>query len=159
MQNILQKSSRLETLQVLLIGNNPIEMGIILDKLNKIRGKKVSTEIAFDLKTINERLAHFKPTFILIDDNIGKLELTQIVTFFCANNRTKNVPITVLKNSNYQESFVSFCNLDYVLKQNWNAESVLIALKNSVKFRRAQTALLKTFNGRRRSRIRLGVRN
>jgi hypothetical protein len=150
MTNILPKSSRLEDLKVLLIGNNPIEMGGILDKLNSIRTKKIITEIAFDLKTISERLAHFKPGYILIDDNIGKLELTQIVTSFCASNRTKNVPITVLKNSNYHESFVSFCNLDYVLKQNWNAESLLIAIKNSLKFRRTQIALLKAYNNRRR---------
>jgi PleD family two-component response regulator len=155
MQNILQKTSRIEDLKVLLIGNNPMEMGNILDKLNRIRSKKIITEIAFDLKTITERLAHFRPSCILIDDNIGKLELTQIVTSFCSSNRTKNVPITVLKNSNYQESFVSFCNLDYVLKQNWSAESLLIALKNSLKFRRTQISLLKAYNNRRRMLLKL----
>lgn len=155
MKNILQKNAVTEVLNVLLIGNNPIEMGGILDKINRVRSKKIVTEIAFDLKTITERLAHFKPGYILIDDNIGKLELTQIVTTFCSNNRTKNIPITVLKNSNYHESFVSFCNLDYVLKQGWNAESLLISLKNSLKFKRTQLFFLNAYNNRKRPLLKL----
>jgi hypothetical protein len=150
MKNILQETSTNEALNVLLVGNNPIEMGGILDKLNRIRTKKIVTEIAFDLKTISERLAHFKPSYILIDDNIGKLELTQVVTTLSAGNRTKNIPITVLKNSNYHESFVSFCNLDYVLKQNWNAESLFIVIKNSLKLRRTQVLFMKASNNHRR---------
>jgi hypothetical protein len=155
MKNIVQKTATTEALNVLLIGNNPIEMGGILDKLNRIRSKKIVTEIAFDLKTIMERLAHFKPNYILIDDNIGKLELTQIVTTFCSNNRTKNIPMTVLKNSNYHESFISFCNLDYVLKQGWNAESLFISLKNSLKFKRTQLFFVNTYNNRKRSLLKL----
>jgi hypothetical protein len=157
MKNILQKSAATDSLNVLLIGNNPMEMGTLLDKINAVRSKKIVTEIAFDLKTIAERLAHFKPNYILIDDNIGKLELTQIVTTFCSNNRTKNIPITVLKNSNYQESFVSFCNLDYVLKQGWKVESLFISLKNSLKLKRTQLFFINTYNNRKRPLLKLSM--
>jgi hypothetical protein len=155
MNNTLQKTSTIEALNLLLIGNNPIEMGALLDKVNRLRSTKIVTEIAFDLKTITERLAHFKPNYILIDDNIGKLELTQIVATFCSNNRTKNIPMTVLKNSNYHESFISFCNLDYVLKQGWNAESLFISLKNSLKFKRTQLFFVNTYNNRKRPLLKL----
>ena len=75
----LQKRQALEPLHVLLIGNNPIDMGKILDKLHQVRSQKMDTEIAFDLKSILERLVRFRPNFILIDDNIGKRELLETV--------------------------------------------------------------------------------
>ena len=40
-----------ESLNVLLIGNNPMEMGLILDKLSNISFFKVIPEIAFDLSS------------------------------------------------------------------------------------------------------------
>ena len=39
-----------EPLNVLLIGNNPIEMGNVMDKIKQMRGRIVNTEIAFDTK-------------------------------------------------------------------------------------------------------------
>ena len=64
-----------DSLNVLLIGNNPMELGTVLDKLKEVRAQKIITEIAFDLRSILERLMRFNPNFIFIDDNIGRLEL------------------------------------------------------------------------------------
>jgi hypothetical protein len=135
-------------LHVLLIGNNPIDMGRTLEKVNQIRGRRIITEIAFDLKSILERLVRFSPNFILIDDNIGKSELTQTVNTLLNSRKTKNVPITVLKNSNYQESSGSTGVWDYMLKQNLTAESLYHALRNSLKFRRTQQFLYKAYQKR-----------
>jgi hypothetical protein len=137
MENIRNLSSR-NTLNVLLIGNNPMDMGKIIDKLNRVRNNKVVTEIAFDFKSIVERLLHFKPNYILIDDNIGMQELNLTVEALCSNRKTKDVPIAILKNSNYDIGFVSSCVLDYVLKQNWSPESLFIGLKNTIKYRKTQ---------------------
>ncbi len=90
----LQKAG---TLHVLLVGNNPIELGSILEKLNAVRHERIITEIAFDVKSILERLIRFRPNFILIDDNIGKIELLETVNSLSQNKRTKNIPITVLR--------------------------------------------------------------
>jgi CheY-like chemotaxis protein len=78
-----------------------MDMGGVLEKLNKVRGQRIVTEIAFDVKSILERLLRFKPNFILIDDNIGRNELMETVNTLSANRNTKDIPITVLKNSNY----------------------------------------------------------
>lgn len=134
----MKTTTKTEVLNVLLIGNNPIDMGVILDKLNSIRNKNVVTEIAFDYKTVSDRIVHFTPSCILIDDNIGKAEMALIADCLIATRKTKDVPITVLKNSNYAEVFVSAFKLDYVLKQNWSIDSMLIALKNSPKFLKTQ---------------------
>ena len=130
-------------LNLLLVGNNPIEMGSIIEKLHEVQlpDNKIVIEIAFDLKSISERLAKFKPSFIIIDDNISKAELSDIVTSLSQSRKTKDIPITVLKNSNYEESHVAASVVDYVLKQNFNATSLMNTFKNSLKFKRTRLYL------------------
>jgi hypothetical protein len=135
---------------VLLIGNNPIELGTVLDKLSKVRTRKIVTEIAFDLQSIVSRLMRFKPNFILIDDNIGKSELKETLNKLSSSRRTKDVPITVLKNSNYEESLADTSILDYLLKQNLSTEALYNTLKNSLRFKKTQLYLNKAY-GKRKS--------
>jgi CheY-like chemotaxis protein len=146
-----------EPLNVLLIGNNPIDMGKTLEKLNQIKGRKIITEIAFDLKSIVERLIRFNPNYILIDDNIGKTELDLTVDTLSRTRKTKNIPITVLKNSNYQESSSSSSSgaLDYLLKQNFSSESLYMAIRNSLKFRRTQLYLYRAYRKRKGQLLRM----
>jgi CheY-like chemotaxis protein len=143
----LTKSS--EPLNVLLIGNNPIDLTKTLEKLNQIHGRRIITEIAFDLRSIVERLLKFNPNYILIDDNIGKTELTQTINTLSKSRKTKDVPITVLKNSNYHESSTAGI-LDYVLKQHFSADSFYSMLRNSLKFKRTQLFLYKAYQKRKR---------
>src|SRR5690606_32201798 len=89
-----------ERLNLLLIGNNPIEMGYVIEKIQEVQlpESKIAIEIAFDLKTLLERLSNFKPAFVIIDDNIGKAELLEMVLTLSQNRKTKDIPVTVLKN-------------------------------------------------------------
>src|SRR5688572_19312830 len=111
MKPIIQNSN---SLNVLLIGNNPMEMGNVLEKLNQVRTQKIITEIAFDFKSILHRLINFNPNFIFIDDNIGRIELQLTIKQLASNRKTKDIPITILKSSNYQEAFGSSNILDYL---------------------------------------------
>ena len=149
METKIQLEKRSEPLNVLLVGNNPIDLTRTLEKLNQIHGRRIITEIAFDLRSIVERLMKFKPNFILIDDNIGQSEMTQAIHTLSKSRKTKDVPITVLKNSNYRESSTTGI-LDYVLKQNFSAESFYSILRNSLKFRRTQLYLLNAYNKRKK---------
>ncbi len=145
-----------EALRVLLVGNNPIEIGSILDKLNDISILKVIPEIAFDISSALQRLRHFQPNFILIDDNLDREKLFETVHRFSLNRKTKDVPIAILKNSNYKETVPSASVLDYILKQNLSPIILYNALQNSEKFRRTQISLYQTY--RRRKRTLLGYR-
>lgn len=149
METKIQLTKSSEPLHVLLIGNNPIDLTKTLEKLNQIHGRRIITEIAFDLRSIVERLIKFNPNYILIDDNIGKSELTQAINTLSKRRNTKDVPITVLKNSNYRESSTSGI-LDYVLKQNFSAESFYSMLRNSLKFKRTQLFLYNAYQSRKR---------
>jgi hypothetical protein len=147
-------ASLAEELNVLVVGNNPIELGRVFDSLNEIPGKRIITEIAFDLKTIIERLGKFTPNFILIDDNVGKSELSKSVQALVRFRKTKSIPITVLKNSNYHEA-ISSGVLNYVLKANLTGDSLYKALKNSIKFRQTQRYLHKAYRKRKGQLARL----
>ena len=149
METKVQLAKSSEPLNVLLIGNNPIDLTRTLEKIQQMHGRRIITEIAFDLRSILERLMKFNPNYILIDDNIGKSELTQTIHTLSKSRKTKNVPITVLKNSNYRESATTGI-LDYVLKQNFTAESFYNILRNSLKFRRTQLYLYKAYQKRKR---------
>ena len=149
METNLQNTKALDPINILLIGNNPIEMGSVLEKLKQVRGQRIITEIAFDLKSILQRLIRFNPNFIFIDDNIGKNELMETVKSLSSNKKTKDVPITVLKNSNYQESLASSSILDYLLKQNLSPEDLYKTVKNSLRFRRTQLYLYQAYKKRK----------
>ncbi|WP_133259522.1 hypothetical protein [Pseudochryseolinea flava] len=155
METVLQNAEVKEQVNVLLIGNNPIEMGRVLDNLHKIRGHKITTESAFDLKSIMERLLRFRPNFILIDDNIGKHELLAAVESLSHNKKTRDVPITVLKNSNYKEAMGSSSILDYLLKQNLSPEALYNTLKNSLKLRRTQLYLYQAYKKRKQQLLKV----
>ncbi len=147
-------ASLLEELHVLVVGNNPTELGRVFDSLNRIPGKRIITEIAFDLRTIADRLARFTPNFILIDDNIGKSELKNSVRALMRYRKTKEIPITVLKNSNYQEAIDSGV-LNYILKEHLTGESLYNAFKNSVKFRQTHQYLYSAYKKRKGQLARL----
>lgn len=137
-----------EEMSVLMIGNNPIELTRILNHLKSITGRKVITEIAFDLKSGLERLAKFSPNFIILDDNLGRIELTNAIGSLSHLRKTKHIPVTVLKNSNYHEAFGGVA-MNYVLKENLSGESLYAAIRSSMISSRAQLYLKKVYRERK----------
>ncbi|MFD1002341.1 hypothetical protein ACFQ21_23650 [Ohtaekwangia kribbensis] len=142
-------TSTSEPMHVLLVGNNPIELSAVLKKLQDVRGFKIVTEIAFDVKSIMERLIRFNPNFILIDDNLGKTELKETINTLSSNAKTKDIPITVLKNSNYHESLTANSILDFLLKKNLSSDAIYNTLKNSLRFKRTQLYLYQVYQKRK----------
>ncbi len=144
-----------QTTNILLVGNNPIELSAVLNTIKGLPHRLINTETAFDLASIWKRLLKFKPHYILIDDNIGYHELTQAVSVLSSNPKTRDIPITVLKNSNYSESAFTNDIADYLLKQNLTSTSILIVLKNSLKFKRMRQLLMKAYTKRKRELLKL----
>lgn len=141
-------------LNVLIVGNNPIDLNRTFESLKKIRNHHVITEIAFDVASLFERLAHFRPHFILVDDNLGRHELQATVQALLANKSTKNVPITVLKNSNYHEAMNTGV-MNYVLKDTMTGDSLYTAFVNSIKFKRTQFYLQQAYRKRKGQLLRI----
>lgn len=149
----METGSQHQVLKLLVVGNNPIELSNILDKIEKIeRAKEV--KIAFDFQSILDRLHNFKPDFILIDDNIGRVELRHVVDEMLSERRTKNIPIMVLKNSNYHEA-IGTGVMDFILKENLSPESIYRALRNTLKIRKTQLYLYNSYKKRKGQLMRL----
>jgi CheY-like chemotaxis protein len=149
METPLQADPASDSVNILLIGNNPIEMSSMLHTIAKVPGRRIITEIAFDVRSSLERLIKFQPNFILIDDNLGRRELSETVDSLSHNSKTKDIPITVLKNSNYEEAIVSADIMDYLLKRNLTADSLYNTIKNTLKFRRTRQYLMDAYNKRK----------
>ncbi len=124
-------------------------MSEMLATIAKLPGRRIITEIAFNLETSLARLVNFTPNFILIDDNIGRTELDHTVSSLTSNSQTCNIPITVLKNSNYVEAIASANVMDYLLKGGLTAESLYSTIKNTLKFRRTRQYILEAYNKRK----------
>lgn len=137
-----------ETLKVLAVGNNPIELTFVFNHLRRIGGKATQAEIAFDQNSLFERLKSFTPDYILLDDNIGRVHLGAIVRALLNTRKTKNIPITILKNSNYTEA-INTGVMNYVLKENVTGDSLYRVLKNSLKIKRTQEYLKQAYSKRK----------
>src|SRR5689334_10232969 len=92
-----------QTIKIMVVGNNPIELSKMLTRIQRINDKKVVVEIAFDQQSALQRLSSFKPDAILLDDNIGRQELKNIIDLLHQERQTRDIPITIIKNSNYSE--------------------------------------------------------
>jgi hypothetical protein len=150
MSTRVEPAHLMESINVLLVGNNPIELSAMLNKIAHTSSSTIHTETAFDARSLLARLVRFRANFILIDDNIGTEELNETVNALANNRRTKNVLITILKNSNYTETITSTRILDYILKKSLTAEILYISIRNSIKTKRAQLNLAKAYNKRKK---------
>ena len=145
MSNIVKSEAQLN---VLLVGNNPIDLSRTEAGLGQIQNHRVNIETAFDLTSILERLSRFRPNFILLDDNLGATGLRLIVDALQTHRKTKNIPVTVLKNSNYIDT-INTGVMNYVLKQSISGDVLYTAFVNSLKFKRTQQYLQQAYNKRR----------
>ena len=144
----------MEEINVLVVGNNPIELGHLNDNLKSVPDKKIVTAIAFDLRGIFERLASFRPTYILIDDNIGSPEVRNAVKALHRLRKTREIPITILKTSNYHDT-VTTGVMNYVMKHDLTGISLYNELRNSLKLKETQQFLYNAWRKRKRQMLRL----
>jgi len=110
--------------------------------------------MAFDLKSGLQRLAKFNAHFIILDDNLGRHELTHAVGSLSHYKKTKNVPVAVLKNSNYQEAFGGVA-MNYILKGDLSEKALYAAFRSSLISARAQSYLKEVYRKRRGQLMRL----
>jgi CheY-like chemotaxis protein len=150
MEISINKGIKKKTLQILLVGNNPIELSSLLNQVKDINQYVIQTELAFDVRSLLDRLKKFKPDFILIDDNIGAKELTETTSYLQTDKKTREIPVTVLKNSNYAESVPSDLVIDYLLKKSLTPERLYQNIINTFRIKQAQKFLKLAYLKRKR---------
>jgi hypothetical protein len=132
-----------ESINVYLIGNNPIELSSIYEKLKAIKNRTFKTEIGFELKGLVNKIRKFSPSCILIDDNLERLHIKKLLKGLSGNSKTRDIPITVIKNSNYKEGFGDV--QDYVLKDSLTSESLFLSINNSIRLSHMRGFILKRY--------------
>jgi DNA-binding NarL/FixJ family response regulator len=147
----MNEANRHSSWRVLLIGNNPIELSQVCYSLQEIPYKRILTELAFDLTSTLQRLNHFEPQHILIDDNMGCREMHKLVQHI--QRLAGDVPITVVKNSNYQETIGSGV-MNFVLKSQLSGEKLYREMINANHFRLMQQHWVRSYGRTRRRPLR-----
>jgi CheY-like chemotaxis protein len=143
----MMETKEKRAVRVLVVGNNPIDLSGVSGQL-ALRRQTIETEIAFDTRSLLDRLQRFVPDYIVLDDNLGRDVLKETVSLLAKDRRTRGAPITVLKNSNYIETLGSGA-LNFVLKKNLTGEGLYRELLHSLKFRKTQQFLAEAYRKRK----------
>ena len=148
MNTVIQQRAKIRNMKVLLIGNNPIDLSAIYEILNSIKKIRFIPEIAFDKKDLFSKARNIKPECILIDDNMDQDELRMMLKKFRNDNKTKNIPIAIIKNNNSGHSLLEGVE-EFILKQNINSENISRCIANSLRFHKTQEYLRNTYRKRK----------
>ncbi len=132
---------------VLLVGNNPIEMSIIYEKLYALKDKIKHIEIAFSQEDMMRKINSMHPNCILLDDNVGLNPLKAIINSI--NELSKEaISITLLKSHNYQE--LTSGVQESLMKDGLDGTRIYNALRNALRFKKTQQFFrIKYYSGRR----------
>lgn len=127
------------TVDFLLVGNNPIEMSEIYDRLHNYRRGILNASITFELKGLLNKIIKLKPKSVLIDEGYKKEELQKVIAALMSHAKTKHIPITLIKHSNFSKKNLGVD--DYVLGSALTAEYLLASIKHSPRFKETSTYL------------------
>lgn len=132
-------NNNIEPINVFLIGNNPIELSNIYEKLKEIRNKTYQTEIGFELRGLFKKIMKFNPACILIDDNVERSYMKKLTLKLASNRHTKDIPITILKNSN-RDSYITNAE-EFLLKDSVTSELLSRSIGNSIRLKKMRTRI------------------
>lgn len=144
---MLSTKNKIDSDSIFLIGNNPIELSNIYDKLKGIRTKTYQTEIVFELAGLFRKIRQFDPACIFIDDNVERSYLKKLMTRLSRNRYTREIPIAILKNDNKDTSIDNAD--DYLLKADITTESLSRSIINSMRARKMKLKLAKVYKSKK----------
>jgi len=128
---------------VFLIGNNPQEMSSMENDLSKYHKMDFIADVGFDLRDSLSEVFKHRPSYILLDDCYPVIQIKKFIRRIRNNRKTEGIPIALLKSSN---KYVRVDGIqDFFLKDNFSAERLFYAIRNSRKIRRTQIVLYKSY--------------
>ncbi len=151
----MQSSEVKKSKSVMLIGNNPIDLSDIYDRLKRASGITYVADIFFDAGRALKKVMKTHPNFIVVDDNIDRRELKKLLTALKGNEETMEIPITIVQNSNRDDISRDGAE-EFILKSQITSESIKRTLTNSLKISRMQ-AYLRLAHRKRKKMLR-GIR-
>ena len=133
---------------VFLIGNNPHEMSSMENNISKYHKMNFIADVGFDLRDSLSKVFKQKPSYILLDDCYPVVQIKKFIRKIRNNRKTEGIPIALLKSSN---QYVRVEGIqDFFLKDNFSADRLFYAIRNSKKIRRTQIVFYKSYKKSRR---------
>lgn len=120
-QRNVKESIKVKSINVLLVGNNPLELGQCYRSLTNFRSKKFNMDTAFSSEECFKKALKFKPAIIILADSIGFMDIMEITEKLHKDSHFSHTPVIVIKSSNYHhatlnEGVAEFIMLDRVLR-------------------------------------------
>ncbi len=135
---------KLERMNILLVGNNPIELSTVDNSIEGFSRGLLKTTFIFDLKSIAQSIKKLNPAGIFIDDKLNIKEIKNAILKLRRNKSTSHIPVTLIKSSN----FSSYPNLgvdDFILNTNISGKGIYKSVANGAKFRKSSLFLRKAY--------------
>lgn len=101
---------------ILIIGNNPIEMTTIFNMLVSNRKNRYLADVCFDIRDSLVRIGNTKPDIILLDDNLPSEDINRFMKVLRNSSKTRGIRIILLKSSNWNLHIFDHMD-DYILKE------------------------------------------
>ena len=124
-------------IKVLMIGNNPREMGCLNIHLRNFRWKRFAVNATFDLKEGRRIAQYFKPDYILIEDSFGEGPIRNFVSQLRSKNSTRSATIALLKADNLTQLLIPGVQ-DYLLKENIVSDTFAFDVLNAIALKRQE---------------------
>jgi DNA-binding response OmpR family regulator len=120
-----------EVTKVLIIGNNPLELAEIYDKLSNSRRKYYMVDVSFSLKDGRQRAIKNNPDVILLDDNLEYQDMKSFTREIKSNHKFSHLKIILMKSSNKKYVLLEQVE-DYLLKNAINTEMLDNVISNQM---------------------------
>lgn len=117
--------------KVLIIGNNPLELAEIYDKLSNSRRKYYMVDVTFSLKDGSQRVLKNNPDVILLDDNLEYQDMKSFTREIKSNQKFSHLKIILMKSSNHKYVLLEQVE-DYLLKNAINTEMLDNVISNQM---------------------------
>ena len=123
-----------KVIKVLMIGNNPREMGCLSDHLRRFAWKKFNVTATFDLKR-GWRLTHAqRPDYILLDGSLPADAIKAWVHDLRRRRAFDHTAVAILKEDNTSQLVVPGIQ-DYLLKDNIVSDTFALTVLNAIRMK------------------------
>ena len=130
-RNQLLATPATKEIRVLMIGNNPREMGCLSNHLRNFRWKRFSVNATFDLKEGWKIAQYFKPDYILLEGSFGKESIKSFIQQIRDRKATKAAIVALLKDNSKTDLVIPGVQ-DYLLKDNIVSDTFAFDILNAI---------------------------
>lgn len=131
-------------INILLIGNNPGDLGNLYQYLKASR-RKFHAEAIFCVKNCLKFVFKNQPDCILIDDNLGQENVEELLDDLSSDYRSNGIAITILRHENSPKIYYSAVQT-YVIKEKMTKEGITDAIMNAIKSKKNQHYFYTTYS-------------